>query len=529
MGYAHQAFTTLQPLFPDSAACEVVLDFQTGRQPWFEAYEAQLVKVGKSLVLPAPETVWNTPHSDEYGLVSWGESDEVYFVRKNRETGEAKVMTSRFQDTAWTAPVPVEELSVSSDVIPLSIYADGHLMVLKSGGRLMESYRPAAKRRWSYPTRIPYGDEVSGRAVLSQDGSFLLVENYSSPIGPLERPKSDLYMVTLGDDGRYGNLESIGDLINLEDGNEADPLLALGGRVLFFASEREGGLGEMDLYSIPLDKPNDWTTAGEPLNMGLQLNTIFEEEGLTFFSEYTGKGYFDRLNTCTGDRDIYSLDIGADAFPDNALRLAGIVLDENRKPVGGGFMEFLPDYSLSAHSQPISSKGSYTFTVPENTAVVRLFPEVPGFYSERDTTHFLVNLSKGQIIRDTFYLTSFEYIREHFKLEHSTFKTGTAIFNNPDQTYPELTRFAKIATRMGAELDLIGHTDGTGEVADNMQLSEDRARSVKEFLVNKCGFDPAKIRVSGFGPTKPLCPNDTEEGRRCNRRVEVVFRMPEGG
>lgn len=527
MGYAWMAMRTLRPLFPDSAACEVELDFQTGKQPWFETYAGLLERAGDRLRLPDPAVEWNTPEYDEYGLVSWGETEEVYFVRKNRETGQAYVMISQLSDTGWTVPLAVPELSVSNDVLPLSVFADGHLMILKAEGKLMEAYRPATKRRWSRPTPMPVAQGFSGKAALSNDGTFLLVENYSSPAGPLKKPKTDLYMVKLGDDGRYSKPEPIGARINMEEENEGRPLLALGGRLLLITSDREGSMGMADMFSVPLNSPNDWESAARPVNLGLQVNTVFDEAGLSFFSEYTGRAYFDSWNTCRGDRDIFSIEVGEDAFPANALRLAGVVLDENRMPIGGGFVEFLPDYSLSAHSQPVSAKGAYSFTIPENTAVVRLFPEVPGYYSERDTLHYLANMPKGQIIRDTFILTSFEYIRKNFKLEQSTFITGTAIFNNPDQTYPELTRFAKIATRMGAELDLIGHTDGVGTEKNNIQLSVDRAQSVKNFLVDKCGFDPDKIRVSGCGSSKPICTNDTEEGRRCNRRVEVVFRMPE--
>jgi outer membrane protein OmpA-like peptidoglycan-associated protein len=209
------------------------------------------------------------------------------------------------------------------------------------------------------------------------------------------------------------------------------------------------------------------------------------------------------------------------------MRLAGVVLDENKKPItSGGFMEFATDYNLRAHSQPISAKGTYSHTAPDNSKVIRLFPEMPGYYSERDTTHFLVNLPKGKIVCDTFILTSFEYIRQHFKLQHSTFLNGTARFDNESKAFPELTRLAKIATRMGAELELTGHTDSTGVEGDNHKLAIDRAQSVKEFLVEKCGFDSEKIKVFAFGPTRPICPNTTAEGRRCNRRVEVVFRMP---
>jgi outer membrane protein OmpA-like peptidoglycan-associated protein len=141
-------------------------------------------------------------------------------------------------------------------------------------------------------------------------------------------------------------------------------------------------------------------------------------------------------------------------------------------------------------------------------------------------------MPRGEIVRDTFVVLSFDYLRRTFELEHSTFYNGRSEFDQPKKAYPELTRLAKIAVRMGADIELTGHTDGTGAESGNKQLSIDRAASVKRFLVEKCGFNPARVRVYGYGASRPVCDNDTEEGRRCNRRVEVVFKMPnlpEGG
>lgn len=522
-----EALVTLKPLFPDQSVCPTDFYFQTRKQEWFNNYAALLEQAGDKITLPEPAHAWNTTDHDEYALVSWGESDEVFFVRRNRETGTTQVMTSKLEDAKWSKPVAVPELSATDDIIPLSITADGRLMLLKSGGQLMQANRHSTNRRWSKPGTLPVAVRSGGKAMLSPDGLMLLQENYSAPPkSALERPGKDIFVSKLGTDGRYSRPVPVPGNINLPTSDEGTPQLALDGRVLFFTSDNRSGLGLTDLYSVTLEKAGDWTTAGEPTNMGLQLNTIFEDDGLTFYSEYTGKGYFDRLDKCTEDRDIWHIKLGPELFPQNTMRMAGLVLDENRRPIGGGFMEFTTDYNLRTHSQPISSKGTYTYTGPDSAEVVRLFPEIPGYYSEHDTQHFLANVPKGEIIRDTFILTSFEYIRQHFKLVHSTFVNGTAHFDNPDKSFPELTRLAKIATRMGAELDLTGHTDGTGAEGANQQLSADRAMSVKRFLVEKCGFDPSKINVFGFGPTHPLCPNDTEAGRRCNRRVEVVFRMP---
>jgi len=69
-------------------------------------------------------------------------------------------------------------------------------------------------------------------------------------------------------------------------------------------------------------------------------------------------------------------------------------------------------------------------------------------------------------------------------------------------------------------IDVYGHTDSTGSEAYNQQLSERRANSVAAYLESR-GVQSARIGTRGFGETQPIAPNDTEEGRAANRRVEI--------
>lgn len=523
---ARAALETFQPLFPDTSSCPTNFYFQVEKQDWFNLMSDLLDRTDSEKIVPLPVAEWNTTTHNESSLISWGETDEVFFVRRSRKDLSAQVMTSKLEKGIWTKPVPVKELNVADDVSLLSLSAGGRLMLLKAGGKLLRSYRADIGRKWLKPEVMSMNGRFAGNAWLSPDDSLLMVEYYATSAKANRPPKVDLAVSKLKNDGNYGPASPLAANTNLLLSNEGNPLMALGGRLLFFTSDRKSGLGGNDMYSVSLRNPRDWSTMSEPLNLGLPLNTFFEEDGLTYFSEYTGKAYFDRRDRCSVDRDIWEVVLGSGTFPENAMRLAGLVLDENRQAIGGGFMEFTPNYQLNVHSQPISSKGTYTYTVADSTAVVRLFPEIPGYYSENDTTHFLSHATKGQIIRDTFFLTSFDYIRKHFKLVHSTFFNGIAEFDKPDKAYPEITRLAKIATRMGADLELVGHTDEIGTGIDNKKLSFDRANSVKKFLVEKCGFDAQRITVLGLGSTKPICANDTEEGRRCNRRVEITFKMP---
>jgi outer membrane protein OmpA-like peptidoglycan-associated protein len=72
-------------------------------------------------------------------------------------------------------------------------------------------------------------------------------------------------------------------------------------------------------------------------------------------------------------------------------------------------------------------------------------------------------------------------------------------------------------------IELMGHTDGRGVPADNLKLSQERVNKVKDYLVSK-GIDSRRISGKGYGGTRPVASNDTEESRRMNRRVEFVIR-----
>jgi outer membrane protein OmpA-like peptidoglycan-associated protein len=84
-----------------------------------------------------------------------------------------------------------------------------------------------------------------------------------------------------------------------------------------------------------------------------------------------------------------------------------------------------------------------------------------------------------------------------------------------------LDAVAKIMTRTTAitKLTIEGHTDTTGDPANNQPLSEERALAVKKYLEGK-GVDPSRLESKGFGSSQPVDTNDTEEGRAKNRRVE---------
>jgi len=92
-----------------------------------------------------------------------------------------------------------------------------------------------------------------------------------------------------------------------------------------------------------------------------------------------------------------------------------------------------------------------------------------------------------------------------------------------DQAKSELDKLVKLlADYPAATLIVDGHTDATGTAEYNQWLSEKRAESVKKYVVGK-GITDSRITTQGYGQTKPVAPNNTEEGRQQNRRVEVTI------
>jgi len=88
---------------------------------------------------------------------------------------------------------------------------------------------------------------------------------------------------------------------------------------------------------------------------------------------------------------------------------------------------------------------------------------------------------------------------------------------------PILDQAAARLRQCGSErLQVQGHTDSIGSDAYNQDLSERRARAVRDYLVSK-GVSGARISAAGFGESQPIASNDTPEGRFLNRRVEVRF------
>jgi outer membrane protein OmpA-like peptidoglycan-associated protein len=88
-------------------------------------------------------------------------------------------------------------------------------------------------------------------------------------------------------------------------------------------------------------------------------------------------------------------------------------------------------------------------------------------------------------------------------------------------SFVELDKYvAYLKEKSNLKVEISGHTDNIGSDADNQLLSENRARAVVEYFVQN-GISPERLTYKGYGSTKPIAGNQTDEGRAKNRRVEM--------
>ena len=101
------------------------------------------------------------------------------------------------------------------------------------------------------------------------------------------------------------------------------------------------------------------------------------------------------------------------------------------------------------------------------------------------------------------------------------FASGSDMLQGTD--WPILSGVAEVLKQNSAlKIEVVGHTDSTGDAKANQSLSERRAAAVKQALVSNYGADANRITTKGWGAEQPLQDNKTPDGRAMNRRVEIV-------
>ena len=371
--------------------------------------------------------------------------------------------------------------------------------------------------RWTYPEAL----NIFNFYNRSKFASFSLGSDSKTLILSLEREDTfgghDLYISFLQNDGSWSEPKNLGNQINTA-GGEHSPFLASDMTTLYFSSDGYPGYGRNDIFlSRRLD--STWEHWSEPINIGEHINT---NDWNAYFSvpasgEYA---YFVSTTDPVQKEDIYRIKLPQSLKPESVVLISGKVLNsKNKMSISAKIVyEELPEGKEVGTAISNDSTGEYKITLPGNKKY-GFRASAEGYLGINENID-ITNLSEYQEIKRDLYLVPIEK-GEKIKINNLFFEFGK--FDILPESYPELNRLAEFLQKNpDIKIQINGHTDNVGSNQDNQILSQNRAKSVAEYLIDK-GIIRNRIKTYGYGESTPLASNNTDEGRALNRRVEFVI------
>ena len=323
--------------------------------------------------------------------------------------------------------------------------------------------------------------------------------------------------------GVWGVPQNAGPKINT-NGNEKTPFIHSDSETLYFSSDGHFGFGGMDIFLIRKNNKGEWF---ESENIGYPINTEADDVGF-FVSTDSKTGYFFSYDEGkmrgkgVGRYDLYSFDLYKDARPQETTFLSGEIKDKSGNKIEGAKVEITNTVTKETTLAVVdSTKGTFMVAVNLKKKDDLLITV------KKDDYAFS---SKVVSIKDA----SFAKQPKPVNIEVNEATAGnTFLLNNLYYTTnsADLTKESFIVLEAFAEylkdnptiiIEIQGHTDNVGAAKSNEALSANRAYTVKAYLEEK-GVDGKKILAKGFGPNKPIVENTTEEGRAKNRRTEFLI------
>lgn len=381
-------------------------------------------------------------------------------------------------------------------------------------GRCDIYYSTFNGRSWSAPVNIggPVNTQYwESQPSISADGKTLFfVSNRPGGFGGL-----DIWISKMGDDGNWQDPVNAGDAIN-SAGDEVTPFIHFDGKTLYFSSNGRPNLGGFDIYVTRLGSDGKWS---EPLNVGYPINTHNDEMGLAIESNGY-RAYYSSTTTAGRQKDLFYFDLHEEVRPERVSYLRGRVFDfDTRRRLKAGYELINLTTGKLVDRAFTTDDGQFLVCLPSGfTYGLNVSAEGYLFYSENfpfedDYTEF------RPLVKDI-YLS---LIRpgEKLVLYNVLFNINSSVLLQ--NSLPELETLLKLLTEnKGLRVEIGGHTDDTGSDELNQRLSEERALSVVRFLAGR-GIDPKRLSHKGYGKSMPVKDNTTAEGRRLNRRTEVVI------
>lgn len=421
------------------------------------------------------------------------------------------VFRTIWDGNAWGTPVkveaPISDIENNDAVVGLS--PDGQQMFIFrgiNGGDILMSELKGGK--WSTPVSMPFNTAHKESSItISPDGKTLLFVRKS------KGGNGNIYECKKLENGEWSTPVLLSKTINSRF-DEESPFLHPDGKTLYFSSKGHTSMGGYDIFKSTL-KNGGWTT---PINIGYPVNTTGDDFCFVLSADSKKGFYSSQRADGFGGQDIYELNFKGEELKAELTLMQGVVTEK----LSGKLVEatvLIWDNEAKkevATFQSQATTGEYLIALPagKNYAIIIeqkgflfhsenvLLPIGEGYRSVEKNIE-LVALSKG----------------ERVQLNNVFFESGKATLSELSNAELNLV-IDLLNDNPTMKIEIGGFTDNVGDEKSNLNLSQQRADIVVEYIVTK-GIEKERVMAKGYGEAHPLGDNNTEEGRRLNRRTEL--------
>ncbi len=532
----------------------------------FKSANPSNIKIARNLIESSNFALQSMSHPSNFNPINMGPSintkDPEYFptitvdgktilftrlVEDGRVQGPYKKQEdfyiSHLINNAWTnsEPMPTHINTVNNEGAP-TISADGRSLIFvacpDASGEDYGEHRTGKGscdlfitkklgNRWGAVSNLPGAINTNlweTQPSLSADGKTIYF--IRSIRGQNGQRNSDIYTATLNENGTWGQATRLPNNINTSS-EEESVLIHPDGKTLYFASRGHIGMGGFDLFMTRLQENGTWA---DPINLGYPINTKNDENSLMvspdgeigFFASNREGGF--------GNLDIYYFEMPPSIKPIKTLYFEGLVMDAvTKSPIPGKFQLIdLKTGQEVIRSEADAVNGEFTVSLPvgKEYAVNVSYPGY-NFFSQnfnmevkenQEAMHLDINLvpigsELPVVLANVFFDLNKSILRSESFIELN--KLRDLLIKNPS-----------------LKIEIGGHTDTRGDAIENQQLSEGRANSVKNYLIEQ-GIEASRLSAKGYGESQPKISDEEiaalkssiaqEKAHQQNRRTEYKF------
>jgi len=355
--------------------------------------------------------------------------------------------------------------------------------------------------RWTEPFRL--GEDVNKEGFkstspsIADDGTTL----YYSSNRPGGYGGMDIWVTTINTDGETTEPMNLGDNINTKE-DEVTPFYHADSKTLYFSSEGHIGFGGLDVFKTTINPITEWWNS--PVNIGQPINSE-RDDSYFIWSKNMNSGYFssDR-KSCNECDSLQALNINCNKIyeisrPEINISISGYVYDFDTDEIIPGAMVVFKDIRGETEDVSITSdeEGYYEMSISVNKEYF-ITSRKKKYFADAQIQNTLGVVESTSLFQD-FYLASIPTGEIEIKGIEYDFAAATL----RDKSKAELDKLVDFLNLNNSlRVEIRSHTDERGRDAYNLKLSQSRAQSVVDYLVDN-GISRDRLEAEGLGETEP--------------------------